>query len=106
MVSVGVKGEMYLPELLCAVCGEKCRGDRFRFVFPHVQPGERVNGAWVCTICASWRVKGHLKAMFGNQRVIFMTGSEALRRLVIQTLQHVDDNPALARQRPRATAKA
>jgi hypothetical protein len=104
MVSVVGKGEAFVPELLCAVCGAKCCGDRFRFAFPHVQPGERVNGAWVCGACASGRLNRQLKAMFGTQRVLFMTGVEALRRLA-QSLHDAAENQALARQRPRARAK-
>jgi hypothetical protein len=98
MVSVVGKGESFVPELLCAVCSARCSGDRFRFAFPPVEPGKRVDGKWVCRRCADGRLDGHLETLFGTQRVLFMNGMEALRRMVVGLADPL--GPALARQRP------
>jgi hypothetical protein len=98
MVQVVNSGETFAIRLACTLCGERCRRlDELWLAFP---PGEAVQGQWVHRACVSGRVE----SAFGTKRVVLMNGFEALRR-VAQSLQDVDDDPALARQRPRVRAK-
>ena len=62
-------------------------------------PGEAVQGEWLHRRCAD----GHVQALFGTRRIVMMRGIDAIRRLA-EALQGIDDDPALARKRPRAKA--
>jgi hypothetical protein len=98
MIQVVNRGETFAVRLACKMCGERCRLEDLWLGFP---PGEAVQGEWLHRRCAD----GHVQELFGTRRIVMMRGIDAIRRLA-EALQDVDDDPALARQRPRVRAKA
>ncbi len=87
-------------ELWCCVCHRRLTRAESWVIFPPDAKAEE--GRWAHRRCAT---ATHLRMLFGTQRIVFMRGEEALRRM-IASWEDAADNPALARKLPRRPAKA
>jgi hypothetical protein len=101
MVRVINRSDSFRLEWCCRLCGRKCRLSELWLVIPR---GEHAEAQWAHRSCFDG-LNGRLESVFETHRVTLMRGINAIEQLA-QSLQDVDDDPALARQRPRVRAKA
>ncbi len=101
MVRVVNRSDSFRLEWCCRICGRKCTLDQLWLAIPR---GEMVEAQWAHRACLEG-LNGRMESVFGTRRVTLMRGINAIEQLA-QSLQDVNDDPALARKQPRRTANA